>query len=177
MQITCRYFQTTAAISSAARLFSEDNSGIIRFITFSSSRRFSQPTHQQFTSSVTITIYFSFFCLFISSLNNFAIFFVSYLYNTYYCSALLPLSDHHHKPWRKTSPGLWNTTWKHKVSPGVGGSWGTAKCPKIPASSRLSPQLWYAPKLTRKYLWKWTYHIHRWWNERQFFYLAGGDVL
>jgi len=43
MQSTCRYFQTVAAISSAARLFSEDNSGIIRFITFSSSLQFSQP--------------------------------------------------------------------------------------------------------------------------------------
>lgn len=43
MQIPCRYFQTIAAISSAARLFSEDNPGIIRFIAFSSSLHFSQP--------------------------------------------------------------------------------------------------------------------------------------
>lgn len=42
MQITRRYFQTIAAISFAARRFSEDNPGIIRFITFSSSLHFSQ---------------------------------------------------------------------------------------------------------------------------------------
>lgn len=118
MQITFRYFWTVAAMSSAARLCSEDTPGIIRFITFSSSLHFSQPN----TSAIhqrPLPIFFFYFSYLFWII--FAMLFLLYLDNKYYYSSFLPLFHPHHKPCRKLSPGLWNTSWKDKTNPDDGG--------------------------------------------------------